>query len=126
MCNSANILLDNNQVIVIFRAEVNYVMNANYMILARESIHPGEFLREEYMPEITLSVADFAQSLGVTRQTINEIVREKRNLSADMCLRLARFFNTTPQFWMNMQAKVDVWNANNPTKGTTHEPIMYR
>ena len=96
MCNSANILLDNNQVIVIFRAEVNYVMNANYMILARESIHPGEFLREEYMPELTLSVADFAQSLGVTRQTINEIVREKRNLSADMCLRLARFFNTTP------------------------------
>lgn len=113
--------------IVIFRAEVNHVMNTNYMIvIAREPIHPGEFLREEYMPELNLTVADLAQSLGVTRQTINEIVREKRNLSADMCLRLARFFNTTPQFWMNMQAKVDLWNANNPSKGTTHEPIMCR
>lgn len=78
------------------------------------------------MPELNLTVADLAQSLGVTRQTINEIVRGKRNLSADMCLRLARFFNTTPQFWMNMQAKVDLWNDNNPSKGTTHEPIMYR
>lgn len=63
------------------------------------------------MPELGLSVAGLAEKLGVTRQTVNDIVREKRNLSADMCLRLARLFGTTPQFWMNMQAKVDLWNA---------------
>lgn len=85
---------------------------SNDMVLAsREPIHPGEFLREEYMPELGLSVAGLAERLGVTRQTVNDIVREKRCLSPDMCLRLARLFGTTPQFWMNMQAKVDFWNS---------------
>ncbi len=86
-------------------------MNDNMIIVSREPIHPGEFLREEYMPELGLSVAELARRLGVTRQTVNDIVRERRNLSPDMCLRLGRLFGTTPQFWMNMQAKVDIWNS---------------
>lgn len=87
------------------------MMDKDMIIVSREPIHPGEFLREDYMPELGLSVAELAKKLGVTRQTVNDIVREKRNLSPDMCLRLARLFGTTPQFWMNMQAKVDLWNA---------------
>ena len=86
-------------------------MNDDMITVSREPIHPGEFLREEYMPELGLTVAKLAERLGVTRQTINEIVRERRSLSSDMCLRLARLFGTTPQFWMNMQAKVDLWNS---------------
>ena len=86
-------------------------MDDNMIIVSREPIHPGEFLREEYMPELGLSVADLAKRLGVTRQTVNDIVREKRNLSPDMCLRLGRLFGTTPLFWMNMQGKVDIWNS---------------
>lgn len=86
-------------------------MTDDMIIISREPIHPGEFLREEYMPELGLSVADLARHLGVTRQTVNDIVRERRNLSPDMCLRLGRLFGTTPQFWMNMQAKVDLWNS---------------
>lgn len=86
-------------------------MSDDMIIISREPIHPGEFLREEYMPELGLSVADLARHLGVTRQTVNDIVRERRNLSPDMCLRLGRLFGTTPQFWMNMQAKVDLWNS---------------
>lgn len=86
-------------------------MNDDIIIVSREPIHPGEFLREEYMADLDLSVADLARRLGVTRQTVNDIVREKRGLSPDMCLRLGRLFGTTPQFWMNMQAKVDIWNS---------------
>lgn len=86
-------------------------MDNDMIVVSREPIHPGEFLREDYMPELGLSVAGLAEKLGVTRQTVNDIVREKRNLSPDMCLRLGRLFGTTPQFWMNMQAKVDLWNA---------------
>lgn len=86
-------------------------MRDNMIIVSREPIHPGEFLREEYMPELGLSVAELAKRLGVTRQTVNDIVREKRNLSPDMCLRLGRLFGTTAQFWMNMQAKVDIWHS---------------
>ncbi len=86
-------------------------MSDEMIIVSREPIHPGEFLREEYMPELGLSVAKLAEHLGVTRQTVNDIVRERRALSPDMCLRLGRLFGTTPQFWMNMQAKVDLWNS---------------
>lgn len=86
-------------------------MNKDMILVSREPIHPGEFLREEYMPELGLSVAALAEKLGVTRQTVNAIVSEKRGLSPDMCLRLGRFFGTTPQFWMNMQAKVDIWHS---------------
>ena len=81
------------------------------IIISRKPIHPGEFLREEYMPETNLSVSQLADKVGVTRQTINDIIREKRSLSPDMCLRLGRLFGTTPQFWMNMQSKIDLWNA---------------
>ena len=52
-----------------------------------------------------------AKRLGVSRQTVNDIVREKRGLSPEMCLRLGRLFGTTPQFWMNMQSKVDIWDS---------------
>ena len=86
-------------------------MDDNMIIIAREPMHPGELLREEYMAELGLSVAGLAERLGVSRQTVNEIVREKRSLSPDMCLRLARLFGTTPQFWMNMQEKVDLWDS---------------
>ena len=86
-------------------------MSDEMIIVSREPIHPGEFLREEYMPELGLSVSKLAERLGVTRQTVNDIVRERRALSPDMCLRLGRLFGTTPQFWMNMQAKVDLWNS---------------
>ena len=86
-------------------------MDDEMIVVSREPIHPGEFLREEYMPELGLTVAGLAQRIGVTRQTINDIVREKRALSPDMCLRLGRLFGTTPQFWMNMQAKVDIWKS---------------
>lgn len=86
-------------------------MHDDKIIVSRPPIHPGEALREDYMPELGLTVASLAEKLGVTRQTVNEIVREKRGLSPDMCLRLGRLFGTTPQFWMNMQQKVDLWNS---------------
>lgn len=86
-------------------------MSEDMIVVSRKPIHPGEFLREDYMPELDLSVAKLAEKLGVTRQTVNDIVRERRNLSPEMCLKFGRLFGTTPQFWMNMQAEVDIWNS---------------
>lgn len=86
-------------------------LSEDALLISRAPIHPGEFLREDYMPELGLSVAELAKRLGVTRQTVNEIIREKRGLSPEMCLRLGRLFGTTPQFWMSMQQKVDLWNS---------------
>ncbi len=65
--------------------------------------HPGEMLREDFMPDYGLTVAALARALGVSRQTINEVLREKRAVSPGMALRLGRLFGNSPQFWLNAQ-----------------------
>ena len=87
-------------------------MNAKEMLLiARRPTHPGEMLREEFMPDFGLSVAALAKRLAVSRQSVNELVHERRAVSADRALRLARVFGTTPQCWSNMQRNVDLWDS---------------
>ena len=73
--------------------------------------HPGEMLREDFMPDYGLTVAGLAGALGVTRQTINELIRERRALSPEMALRLARLFGNSAEFWLNAQRAVDLWEA---------------
>jgi antitoxin HigA-1 len=73
--------------------------------------HPGEILREDFMPDYGLSVASLAEAIDVSRQTINELLRERRALSAGMALRLARLFGNSPDFWLNAQRAVDLWDA---------------
>ena len=79
--------------------------------------HPGELLREELMPVIGLTQEALAGRLGVSRRTINEILGEKRSVSADMAYRLARLFDTTPEFWLGLQQDVDLWNARRAADG---------
>ena len=71
-------------------------------------IHPGEILREEFMKPLGLSSNALARALDVTPARINEIVRERRGISADTALRLARFFGTDVQSWMNLQTHYDI------------------
>lgn len=66
-------------------------------------IHPGEFLREDFMVPLGLSANALALALRVPVTRISEIVRERRGITADTALRLAQYFGTTPDFWMNMQ-----------------------
>jgi len=77
----------------------------------RRPTHPGAILREDILPDAGLSQTELADMLGVSRRTVNEIVNEHRPITTDMALRLARFFNATPEFWLNMQQAVDVWEA---------------
>ena len=79
--------------------------------MSRKPTHPGEMLREDFLPEYGLSVARFAESIGVSRQTVNELIRERRALSPEMALRLARYFGNSPIFWLNVQQKFDLWKA---------------
>ncbi len=71
-------------------------------------IHPGEILREEFMKPHNLSQNALARALGVPPRRINEIVMEKRSISADTALRLARFFGTTAELWAGLQADYDL------------------
>ena len=73
--------------------------------------HPGEMLREDFLPDYGLTVSSFAKALGVSRQTVNELLRERRAVSPDMALRLSRLFGNSPEFWLNAQRAVDLWEA---------------
>ena len=67
-------------------------------------IHPGEILREEFLSPLGMSAHQLALALRVPATRINDIVNEKRGITADTALRLSRYFGTTPRLWMNMQA----------------------
>lgn len=71
-------------------------------------IHPGEILREEFLMELGLTAHALAMELKVPAPRINDIVRERRSITPDTALRLARYFGTTPQFWMNLQTSFDL------------------
>jgi antitoxin HigA-1 len=73
--------------------------------------HPGEMLREDFLPDYGLTVSGLARALGVSRQTINEVLRERRAVSPEMALRLSRLFGNTPELWLNAQRAVDLWEA---------------
>lgn len=77
----------------------------------RRPSHPGEMLREDFLPDFGLTVAVLAEAIGVSRQSVNELLRERRAVSPDMALRLARLFGNTPEFWLNAQRAVDLWDT---------------
>lgn len=79
-------------------------------------IHPGEVLREEYLEPLNMSAAALARAIGVSAPTVNEIVRERRGITADIALRLSAAFGCTAQFWMNMQSTYELRLAET-TKG---------
>ena len=85
--------------------------------LERRPVHPGEILREDFMTDYNLSVSGLASALGVSRQSVNELIRERRAASPEMALRLARLFGNSPEFWLNMQRAVDLWDAEAALKG---------
>lgn len=74
-------------------------------------IHPGEILREEFLVPLGKSANSLAMDLHVPAPRINDIVRERRAVTPDTALRLARYFDTTPQFWMNLQISYDLKQA---------------
>ncbi|HBH79202.1 MAG TPA: addiction module antidote protein, HigA family [Nitrospira sp.] len=78
--------------------------------------HPGEMLREDFLPDYKLTVSGFAKALGVSRQTVNEVLRERRAVSPEMALRLSRLFGNSPEFWLNAQRAVDLWEAAKQAK----------
>ena len=71
-------------------------------------IHPGEILREDFLKPLGLSVNALANGLKVPPTRMNEIVRERRRVTADTSLRLARYFETTERFWLNLQTEYDL------------------
>lgn len=86
------------------------------IVESRRPTHPGEVLLEDVIRPLGLTVTDAARALGVTRKTLSELVNQRSGLSPKMSLRIATATGTTPESWLNMQTKLDLWRARQ------HEP----
>src|SRR2546425_2330794 len=84
--------------------------------LKRRPTHPCEMLHEDFMPDYGLTVVGLADAARVSRQSINELLRGRRAVSPEMALRLSRLFGNSPEFWLNAQRAVDLWDAAHAIK----------
>jgi len=90
----------------------------------RRPTHPGAILREDVLPALEMTQAEFAQRLGVSRLSVSDLLLEKRAMTPEMAARVAKLLNTTPESWLRMQQAVDLWEvAQNPEKLAQIKPI---
>ena len=90
------------------------------------AVHPGRFLRDEFLEPLGLSVYALARALNVPRPRLNEVVRGRRSVSTDTALRLARYFGTSPEFWINLQVRYDLDVAERALRRTIDRQVEPR
>jgi addiction module HigA family antidote len=78
----------------------------------RRPTHPGAILREDLLPAAGINQTQLADLIGVSRRTVHEVVQERRSITVDMAQRLSRILGNSPQFWLNMQQAVDLWDTS--------------
>jgi len=90
----------------------------------RRPTHPGAILREDVLPTLEMTQTELAQRLGVSRLTVSELLHEKRGITPEMALRVAKLLNTTPESWLRMQQAVDLWDVQqHPEKLVNIKPL---
>ncbi len=89
--------------------------------LKRTPTHPGEILKEDFLTPLGITQTELAKALKTSFRTINEILNEKRSISPDMALRLSRYFGTSPDVWIGLQADYDLYWARLKSKKTIDE-----
>ncbi|MBD3385247.1 HigA family addiction module antidote protein [candidate division KSB1 bacterium] len=77
----------------------------------RKPTLPGVILKYEFLEPLNMTQQQLADALGITRVRVNEIITGKRSITTDTAFRLAKYFNTTPDFWLNLQLNVDMWDT---------------
>lgn len=85
-------------------------------VTKRKPISVGEILAEEFMAPLGLTQGDLAEKMGVPRKHVNELCNNRRAITADTALILARVFEMSPDFWLNLQQRNDIWEALNTPK----------
>jgi addiction module HigA family antidote len=86
------------------------------LMTKRKPAGVGEMLKEEFMVPLGLTQADLANAMGVPRKHVNELCGNRRKITADTALILARVFGNTPDFWLNTQRRNDLWDAMNSAR----------
>ena len=80
-------------------------------MIKRKPTHPGEVLLEDVIKPLGITITEAAQKLGVSRKTLSELTNQKSSLSPEMALRISEATKTSPESWLNMQTKLDLWKA---------------
>lgn len=81
----------------------------------RVPIHPGCILLKDYIEPLKLTITGLAERLGVSRKAVSAIVNERKSITPEMALRLSKAFDTTPELWLNLQKKYDLWHTARKT-----------
>jgi addiction module HigA family antidote len=89
-------------------------------------VHPGEILHDEFLTPLDMSVYGLALALKVPRSRVNDIVLGRRAMTTDTALRLARYFGTSPEFWINLQARYDLDVADRSTRRRIEREVRPR
>lgn len=84
--------------------------------IKRQPVHPGNILKHEFMEPLGISQTQLAKDLGTTFRTINEIINHKRGISPEMAARLARYFGTSEELWLNLQIQNDIYRVKQKKK----------
>jgi len=79
--------------------------------MERQPTHPGEIIREDYLKPLSITINELASGVGISRKTLSKIINARGAITPDMALRLSRAFDTTPDFWLNLQKNYDLWQA---------------
>ncbi len=90
----------------------------------RKPTHPGYLLKEEVLKPLGLTITEAAKDLGVSRKNLSELLGEKIALSPDMAVRISKATNTSPESWLGMQAKLDLWESENKEIHVIPFPVM--
>lgn len=85
--------------------------------------HPGELLREIVLPAVPLSKVEIARALGISRQTLYDILAEKQPVTPNVAIRLGHYFGNGPAFWLNMQTAHDIWHAERSVDLSKVKPL---
>ncbi len=94
--------------------------------MTRIATHPGEILREDYLSPLGMSASALARELDVPTNRVTSILNGDRGVTADTALRLGRYFDTTPEFWINLQSNHDLSKARTETGGQIIEAVRRR
>ncbi|MBW1699126.1 MAG: HigA family addiction module antidote protein [Deltaproteobacteria bacterium] len=85
-------------------------------IMKRKPTHPGQIIKEDYLEPLSITITELSNILGVSRKTLSKIINERAAVTPEMALKLSRAFDTSPEFWINLQRNYDLWQAANSSE----------
>ena len=100
-------------------------MGSNVEEMRIEPPHPGEYLKQDIMPALGMTIKDLAGHLGVSRVALSELVNEKRSVSMEMAQRLGKAFGNGTRFWLALQMQYDIWHAERAGKVSV-KPLKWK